>query len=66
MLGRGPQHRSEIAENIGPDGVSFVGEDVNPPLGIGERNVEVVEPEVDEDLSELVFGGNSPKNLLGQ
>ena len=55
---------AELAEHAGRDGVTLEREQVQPRLVVGERDVEVVEPEVDQHRLELILGVDGLQQLV--
>jgi hypothetical protein len=49
---------------VRPDRLPLVFGDVDPGGALGRKDVEVVEPEVGEDLFELAFAEEGPQDLL--
>jgi hypothetical protein len=64
-LGGGLEEAAEAAEGLRADGVALVGEEIGADLGVGRRDVEVVEPEIGHHLFELVLGLDGAHQLLG-
>ena len=56
MLGDALEKRAKIAQGTRADDIALVGQDVDPRLIVAQGYVEVIEPEVGQDLPELVLG----------
>ena len=63
-LGDGAEQVAEAPEDVRPDGVSLVLGEVAADRAFAGEDVEVVEPEVDEDFLELARGVDGTQHLL--
>ena len=64
MPGGCPQKRSEVAQGVGSYGVSFVTQHVTPGAVVRGGHIEMIEPEVGENLAKIVFAVSSVEKSL--